>query len=360
MQMPGRSYSSLTYRYGFNGKENDNETNTQDYGFRIYNPALGRFLSVDPLTKNYPWYTPYQFAGNKPINSIDLDGLEEYESYDAYKKGGGTKTQDKMDGTDGVWLKSDREAKNGTWKSAMEYITKNNDASKLKSIVTNPKDESNVEGYPFAVVRDYYNYVQNQMDSKGYKSQWAKGASYLVDELADTYTEGIAHTGGSFDNMGPLLQELNLGIATYAVSRFNSVLYGNGANGKTFYLDWYKWDLDFVQNEQGPVAFPIYQSYAGTGSLNQLNRISRQTGIDGTLASWLPGHFIPSFKKFGVSVNDASTQFGQQGRINIPMFMLWPSTHQTMSGVKLTNEQLKDINKAHSAINSYYLNQMKF
>ena len=49
-----------------------------DYGFRIYSPALGRFLSVDPLTSSYPYYTPYQFAGNMPIAAIDLDGLEQY------------------------------------------------------------------------------------------------------------------------------------------------------------------------------------------------------------------------------------------------------------------------------------------
>jgi len=59
----------------------DNEVSGQgnqyDYGFRIYNPRLGKFLSVDPLTKSYPWYSPYQFAGNKPIIAIDLDGLEE-------------------------------------------------------------------------------------------------------------------------------------------------------------------------------------------------------------------------------------------------------------------------------------------
>ena len=48
-----------------------------DYGFRIYNPSIARFLSVDPLSREYPWYTPYQFAGNKPIVAIDLDGLEE-------------------------------------------------------------------------------------------------------------------------------------------------------------------------------------------------------------------------------------------------------------------------------------------
>lgn len=68
------------YRYGFNGKEKDDNGefgNTHyDYGFRIYNPSIGRFLSVDPLTKSYPELTPYQFASNKPINSIDLDGLE--------------------------------------------------------------------------------------------------------------------------------------------------------------------------------------------------------------------------------------------------------------------------------------------
>ncbi|HRF25286.1 MAG TPA: RHS repeat-associated core domain-containing protein [Chitinophagaceae bacterium] len=79
--MPGRKYSSASgYRYGFNGKENDNEVkgegNQQDYGQRIYDTRLGRFLSTDPFTKIYPELTPYQFASNRPIDGIDLDGLE--------------------------------------------------------------------------------------------------------------------------------------------------------------------------------------------------------------------------------------------------------------------------------------------
>lgn len=74
----GRVFNGTGYKYGFNEKENDLETKTQDYGFRIYNPSLGKFLSVDPLTKEYPWYTPYQFAGNKPIAAIDIDGAEEF------------------------------------------------------------------------------------------------------------------------------------------------------------------------------------------------------------------------------------------------------------------------------------------
>jgi len=52
---------------------------TYDYGFRIYDARIAKFLSVDPLSKSYPWYTPYQFAGNTPIKFIDLDGLETFD-----------------------------------------------------------------------------------------------------------------------------------------------------------------------------------------------------------------------------------------------------------------------------------------
>ncbi|MEL7003942.1 MAG: polymorphic toxin type 47 domain-containing protein, partial [Bacteroidota bacterium] len=70
--------NEVAYRYGFNGKERDKSfgLTNYDYGFRIYNPAIGKFLSVDPLTAKYPWYTPYQFAGNMPIRYVDIDGLE--------------------------------------------------------------------------------------------------------------------------------------------------------------------------------------------------------------------------------------------------------------------------------------------
>ncbi|AXY76944.1 hypothetical protein D3H65_24445 [Paraflavitalea soli] len=67
----GTSSTGVNYRFGFNGKEADNEVkgwqNQQDYGMRIYDPRVGRFLSVDPLTKQYPWYTPCQFADNMSI-----------------------------------------------------------------------------------------------------------------------------------------------------------------------------------------------------------------------------------------------------------------------------------------------------
>lgn len=81
MQIPGRTFiaSNNSYFYGFNGKEIDKDISTQDYdyGMRIYDARIGRFLSVDPLVKKFPWYTPYQFTGNKPIWAMDLDGQED-------------------------------------------------------------------------------------------------------------------------------------------------------------------------------------------------------------------------------------------------------------------------------------------
>jgi RHS repeat-associated protein len=81
LEMPNMNWRGSGYRYGFNGKEIDREfANNYDYGFRIYNPGIGRFLSVDPLTKGYPMLTPYQFASNSPIMGVDLDG-KEFEWY---------------------------------------------------------------------------------------------------------------------------------------------------------------------------------------------------------------------------------------------------------------------------------------
>ena len=87
MAMSERTYSNSEYRYGFNGKENDTDfgSHIQDLGARFYSGALGRMFSVDPLTKDYPELTPYQFASNRPIWAIDFDGLST-----VYKNGGGS------------------------------------------------------------------------------------------------------------------------------------------------------------------------------------------------------------------------------------------------------------------------------
>ena len=80
--MPTRCWSdpNAKYKYGFNGKEKDNEVNVDggdyDFGARIYDSRLGRWLSLDPLQKKYPNFSPYIFAANNSILFYDPSGKE--------------------------------------------------------------------------------------------------------------------------------------------------------------------------------------------------------------------------------------------------------------------------------------------
>ncbi|MBK9284053.1 MAG: RHS repeat-associated core domain-containing protein [Sphingobacteriaceae bacterium] len=69
------SYAKKRYQYV--GKERDEESGLYYYGARYYSPWICRFFGVDPLAADFPFYTPYNYAGNKPINKIDIDGLQE-------------------------------------------------------------------------------------------------------------------------------------------------------------------------------------------------------------------------------------------------------------------------------------------
>ena len=62
--------------YKYNGKEFDNKNglNWYDYGARHYDAALGRFVSIDPLSEqDYP-SSPYVYCGGNPVIRIDKDG----------------------------------------------------------------------------------------------------------------------------------------------------------------------------------------------------------------------------------------------------------------------------------------------
>ncbi len=70
--------NSVAKKYMFNGKEFDdsfNETlNTYDFGARNYDPALGRWMNMDPLADQFPHQSPYSAMNNNPIYFIDPDG----------------------------------------------------------------------------------------------------------------------------------------------------------------------------------------------------------------------------------------------------------------------------------------------
>ena len=82
MAMPGRNLSNgSSYKYGFAGKEKDDEIkgegNSYDFGARIYDPRTVTWFSVDPAQNKHADLTPYNFAGNNPVNRVDPDGKDD-------------------------------------------------------------------------------------------------------------------------------------------------------------------------------------------------------------------------------------------------------------------------------------------
>jgi len=79
--LPGRNYRSNSYRHGFSGMEKDDEMHgatgtSYDFGARLYDPKVGRWLSIDPLASKYPSQSPYNFVGNNPVLFVDCDGMD--------------------------------------------------------------------------------------------------------------------------------------------------------------------------------------------------------------------------------------------------------------------------------------------
>lgn len=68
----------LTYNYKFQGQERQDELglNWDSFKYRNYDYAIGRFMSIDPLTEKYNTWSPYTFSGNRVIDARELEGLE--------------------------------------------------------------------------------------------------------------------------------------------------------------------------------------------------------------------------------------------------------------------------------------------
>jgi|GEM_PF-5632556 len=82
--------------YGFTGREYETNTGLYYYRARYYNPAIGRFLQLDPIGY-YDSLNLYQYCGNNPVNWIDPSGLWTEEGHRNLGTIGGGGEKDKFD-----------------------------------------------------------------------------------------------------------------------------------------------------------------------------------------------------------------------------------------------------------------------
>jgi RHS repeat-associated protein len=76
MTAGGEKQDRQPYKYGNKELDEMNGLNLYDFLARGYDPAIGRFMSIDPLAEKYPWMSPYAYCGNNPITRVDKDGRE--------------------------------------------------------------------------------------------------------------------------------------------------------------------------------------------------------------------------------------------------------------------------------------------
>ena len=62
-------------KFKFIGKERDLESGYDYVEARYYDPALGRFVQVDPLFEQFQAHNPYHYSYNNPIRFNDLTGM---------------------------------------------------------------------------------------------------------------------------------------------------------------------------------------------------------------------------------------------------------------------------------------------
>jgi hypothetical protein len=285
------------------------------------------------------------FSGIPRKAEARQDGYE-FETYAQYALafgGAAMSPQSAWDGSDAAWLRSDREHLQPRWKKAVVAITKGQLQDRLQ---------------PFSQILQYYKSIHLVVDLKGHAINWTKGAVYLVKDLTDTYDVGVTTGNWSlFQTQGlielkPILSILNRTIANFAITKFYDLLYGAQQTPLKTGKEAFKFDKEFIEQEQRDMAFPAYAAAhaalpAGLSVLNDFfNRESfwiliREVFLhydsDTAFVPVFPDLYdsnltvdgSPSAKYIPLTPSSTTTRFGQEARVQVPLLMLYPNNDLT-------------------------------
>jgi len=240
------------YRFGFNGQEKLNEQygegNAYDFGARIFDPRICRWLSTDPLQKKYATFSPYIFTFNSPLMFKDGDGKDGIVAVQKDPNGGGKITISTV-----IYI---------TGESASQ--TKADILNRQASTYFQPKTLTGNDGNTWTVEYNIkYEYAPDQSQITLQKGENILEGAYEVDRSHVNYGPTDAQSGST----GVGTSFLILTPTTGQTGKIESLIMGSyiGFNSTIFHETLHLLGIsdkyEDVQTDQGPnsVPFPTWE-----------------------------------------------------------------------------------------------------
>ena len=156
-----------------------------DFGARLYDPRVGRWLSMDPAGHETPSWTPYRFAFSNPVYWLDRDGKREFPTYVAYQSyananGFAALPHEKMGGQ-GHWLRSDRGGQVASSRGMSAVSTMTDVFRQAASVNTFHGRPGEYQTVPER--QAYYGWADEFFTQSGYQVKWMNAAEKTVGNL---------------------------------------------------------------------------------------------------------------------------------------------------------------------------------
>jgi hypothetical protein len=286
MLLPGRTYQagSGSYRYGFQNQEIDKEFwgGAVAFEYRVEDPRIVRFFSVDPLSDDYAWNSPYAFAENRLMDGIELEGLEWKPTKD--KEGNVTSYTWAGYNRDGSPVKGTVEggALYNKEKNYFSFYSSNreNQSGSVDFMSAGSKEHERNNEMPNPTATNNFNVTIN------YKDNWVTSSSLMGSYRKEVSVNAELWNENSSIQTGTTVFNRNMGVSP------------SNYNDPQKFLNSLRYGLGFADGPTGGALVPVYpealllplpkglnllgKSFnAATGGAKQWLRLGRSYSVEG-------------------------------------------------------------------------------